>query len=205
MNYLTKVLLGPTALRKENIRDDYSIHRFVYSLFPLEKELPPCRFLYADKGAVQGGRVLLILSSKEPECPVYVSSSTVIIADHFWEFSDYRFEVELNPVRKNKFDGKRRAVTGQLELLQWFVEHSAKWGFSVDTRFLEVESKQTRQIPKGNGTAVFNRAKFRGRLHVEDKELFRTACTAGIGHGKAFGFGLLQLDPVYSKTTDNKQ
>ena len=55
MHYLTKLFLDAAALRKGNIRDDYSIHRLVYSLFPLEQERS--RFLYADKGSVRGGRM----------------------------------------------------------------------------------------------------------------------------------------------------
>lgn len=66
MHYLTKLFLDAAALRKENIRDDYSIHRLVYSLFPLEQERS--RFLYADKGSVRGGRLLLVLSEKNQMC-----------------------------------------------------------------------------------------------------------------------------------------
>ena len=201
MHYLTKLFLDAAALRKGNIRDDYSIHRLVYSLFPLEQERS--RFLYADKGSVRGGRLLLVLSEKEPNVPEYVTSATTIISENFFRFSDYRFEIDLNPVKKEKESGKRRAVTGQLDLLNWFIAHSEKWGFQADARSLEVSIKPVRQFSKDGTVCTFNHAFFRGRLHVTDQEKFRESFFAGLGHGKAFGFGLLQLLPVSTATIIN--
>lgn len=198
MHYLTKLFLDAAALRKGNIRDDYSIHRLVYSLFPLEQECS--RFLYADKGSVRGGRLLLVLSEKEPNVPEYVTSATTIISENFFRFSDYRFEIDLNPVKKEKESGKRRAVTGQLDLLNWFIAHSGKWGFQADARSLEVSIKPVRQFSKDGTVCTFNHAFFRGRLHVTDQEKFRESFFAGLGHGKAFGFGLLQLLPISNAT-----
>lgn len=201
MHYLTKLFLDAVALRKGNIRDDYSIHRLVYSLFPLEQERS--RFLYADKGSVRGGRLLLVLSEKEPNVPEYVTSATTIISENFFRFSDYRFEIDLNPVKKEKESGKRRAVTGQLDLLNWFIAHSGKWGFQADARSLEVSIKPVRQFSKDGTVCTFNHAFFRGRLHVTDQEKFRESFFAGLGHGKAFGFGLLQLRPISNATSIN--
>lgn len=201
MHYLTKLFLDAAALRKGNIRDDYSIHRLVYSLFPLEQERS--RFLYADKGSVRGGRLLLVLSEKKTNVPEYVTSATTIISENFFRFSDYRFEIDLNPVKKEKESGKRRAVTGQLDLLNWFIAHSGKWGFQADARSLEVSIKPVRQFSKDGTVCTFNHAFFRGRLHVTDQEKFRESFFAGLGHGKAFGFGLLQLRPISNATSIN--
>ena len=201
MHYLTKLFLDAAALRKGNIRDDYSIHQLVYSLFPLEQERS--RFLYADKGSVRGGRLLLVLSEKEPNVPEYVTSATTIISENFFRFSDYRFEIDLNPVKKEKESGKRRAVTGQLDLLNWFIAHSGKWGFQADARSLEVSIKPVRQFSKDGTVCTFNHAFFRGRLHVTDQEKFRESFFAGLGHGKAYGFGLLQLRPISNATSIN--
>lgn len=202
MSFLSKIFLSSAAMRREKIQDDYSVHRFVYSLFPKEDLFPNQennRFLYVDKGPVQGGRLLLILSEKEPQYPEYVSSSTAVLSDAFFQCRKFRFEVELNPVRRDCKDGKRRAVIGQLDLLNWFTAHAERWGFSVDTHTLEVLIKQTRKVPKGNTFALFNCAVFRGILQVQSPELFKKSCLSGLGHGKAFGFGLMQLVPVFEK------
>lgn len=197
MYYLTKIFLGPAALREAGIRDDYSVHKLVYSCFPLPE--PPersARFLYADMGAVRGGRELLILSEHEPKSPEYAASASTIVSEAFLGFDEYLFEIDLNPVRRDKADGKRRAVTGQLDLLQWFIAHAPKWGFEADQRTLEVFSRPTRRFARAGRECIFNHAFFRGRLRVTDQELFRRSFFAGLGHGKAFGFGLLRLRPL---------
>ena len=195
MRYLTKIFLTPEIMWRERIHDSYSLHRLVYSFFPLGKE-NNSRFLYADKGPVRGGRSLLILSETEPEIPQTLSSSATIVSDNFFSFRNYWFEIDMNPVRRDKKDGKRKAVTGQLELLKWFIEHTEKWGFEADQTTLEVQVRSTRQFPKNGKRCTFNHAFFRGRLQVKDPELFRKSFEAGLGHGKAFGFGLLQLRPA---------
>ena len=135
--------------------------------------------------------------------PEYVTSATTIISENFFRFSDYRFEIDLNPVKKEKESGKRRAVTGQLDLLNWFIAHSEKWGFQADARSLEVSIKPVRQFSKDGTVCTFNHAFFRGSLHVTDQEKFRESFFAGLGHGKAFGFGLLQLRPISNATSIN--
>ena len=209
MSYLTKLSLDPKALREGGIRDDYSIHRLVYSCFPLAAGEKPARPLYADLGAtVPGKRTLLILSEREPEPPKYAASSATVVSEAFLGFDEYRFEVDLNPTRRDKTDGKRRAVTGQLDLLQWFLAHAPKWGFEADPRFLEVLPRQTRCFEKAEGKCVFNHAFYRGRLRVTDRALFKRSFLAGLGHGKAFGFGLLRLRPCRSAadaTPDSQQ
>ena len=197
MHYLTKIFLGPAALRSAGVRDDYSIHRLVYSCFPLsEPSEHSARFLYADTGTVRGGRELLILSDREPLCPEHATSASTVVPEAFLGFGEYRFEVDLNPVRRDKTDGKRRAVTGQLDLLRWFIAHASKWGFEADPRTLEVFARPARRFVKAEKDCVVNHAFFRGRRRVTDRDLFRNGFFAGLGHGKAFGFGLLRLSPV---------
>ncbi len=204
MYYLTKLLLNAVAIRRERIRDDYSLHRVVYSLFP-RTDSEKHRILYADKGAVQSGRMVWVLSDRKPEPNPDISSTSLILSDSFFRFENYRFEVDLNPVRKEKDTGKRRAVTGQLDLLNWYVNHAARWGFEPDTRYLEVFSKPTRKFVKDEKNCIFNHAFFRGRLRVTDKVLFRQSVLAGLGHGKAFGFGLLCLAPFQTAPSENQE
>ncbi|MPN58153.1 hypothetical protein SDC9_205854 [bioreactor metagenome] len=44
---------------------------------------------------------------------------------------------------------------------------------------------------------VFNECTFTGVLEVVDRKSFIKSFCEGIGRGKAFGFGLLQLLPLY--------
>ena len=193
MMFLSKIHLNLFDMRKEQIRDDYSVHRFVYSLFPVRNTSR--RILYADLGPVPGGRTILVLSDEEPKPAEYIHSCTQIVSDQFLSFADYRFQVFLNPVRKDPSSGKRLPVRDRLD--EWFCAHALKWGFEVNRDYLEVFTRPTRTFSKSGSVATFHRVDFSGRLHVTDPDLFRQSFSAGLGHGKAFGFGLLQLSPVY--------
>lgn len=194
MLYLTKLLLDLKVCRQLQIRDAYSIHKLVYSCFPLPENSG--NFLYADKGFAEGVRTILILSEQAPQIPDFIPAATTELSDHFLDIGQYRFEIVLNPVKREKETGKRRAILGQLPLLQWFMSHAEKWGFAADENSLEVMTLPALRFKKGETEHIFHSVRFRGFLKVTDKTLFCKNLISGIGHGKAFGFGLLQLAPI---------
>lgn len=192
MMFLSEIQLNLSDMRRERISDDYSVHRFIYSLFPVRNTSR--RILYADLGAVPGGRTLLVLSDEEPQSGS-VQARMRIVSDDFLSFPDYRFQVSMNPVRKDPETGSRRPVLDHLD--DWFCSRAPKWGFEVNRTYLEVFVRPARTFLKNGAPATFHHVDFSGRLHVADPALFRSSFAAGLGHGKAFGFGLLQLSPVY--------
>lgn len=196
MMYLTRIILDATACRLAGLDDGYSIHKFIYSLFtPASPDRR--RFLYADKGPVRSGRQLLVLSVLPPEVPEYAQSESSEVSERFLAMPRYRFETVLNPVKTDSKTGKRAAVVGQLNLLNWLVARAPGWGFAPDTAALEVFERPSMTFTKGEREYRFNRALFRGTLEVTDREKFKQAFASGMGHGKAFGFGLLQLKPIF--------
>ena len=194
---LTKLFLDAAACRREKISDDYSVHRVVYSLFP--KSPSPSRILYADKGPVQGGRLILILSAVPPQPPPELETSSLVLPERFFGAGRYRFEVTLNPVKKDPESHKRKAITGQLNVLNWFLKQAPKWGFEADSETLEASILPTKVFSKNDSEQLFNHVFFRGTLKVADRELFRRSVSQGLGHGKAFGFGLLQLSAIQNQ------
>lgn len=194
MMFLTKIHLNASVCRSENLRDSYALHRLVYSFFPKEKK--PGRFLYADQGPAAGGRTLLILSAVLPELPEDISSASTELSDRFFQFESFQFKIRINPVRRDPESKKRLPITGQLPLLQWFASRAKQWGFEVDINTLEVRTLPSVSFPKNGSECRFHCVEFRGSLKVADPALFRQHAEKGIGHGKAFGFGLLQLVPI---------
>ena len=192
--FLSEVILDASFCYQQQVKDDYSLHRVVYGFFP--KSENSVRPLYADCGATPAGRKVLLLSKEEPQLPENVKSSTKIITDNFWDGRFYRFEIDLNPVRKNVQTRKREAIIGQLNLLEWFLAQAPKWGFEPDRNTLEVAVHNTKVFTKSGGQCRFNNVFFRGKLQVTDREKFRQSARNGIGHGKAFGFGLLRLQLI---------
>ncbi|MEG1979588.1 MAG: type I-E CRISPR-associated protein Cas6/Cse3/CasE [Victivallaceae bacterium] len=192
--FLSEILLDASFCYQQQIEDDYSLHRVIYSFFPRSET--SVRHLYADCGPTPAGRKVLLLSPSEPKLPANVTSSTKIIGEKFWDYPNYRFEVTLNPVKKNFKTKKREAIIGQVNLLEWFLAQAPKWGFEADRNTLEVAVHNTKIFTKSSGVCRFNNVFFRGKLQVTDREKFRQSAQSGIGHGKAFGFGLLRLQII---------
>lgn len=191
--FLSRITLSRKNFRDWKITDEYSLHRLVYSLFGTEAR---DRFLYVDKGVEAGFHTLLVLSKLPPQEYPDISVDTREVAESFLEHHAYAFEILLNPVRRIHQTRKREPILGQLPLLQWFLEQAEKHGFSPDAARLMVKVRSAQQFQSKESNQTRHRVLFTGVLKVTDRELFIQAFENGIGGGKAFGFGLLQLIPL---------
>lgn len=200
---LTTLMLDPQSIKRFKITDDYSIHRVVYGLFEdvrtdSDKESgKSCGILYADKGGNFQERQIIILSDRPPVNKEGLKlSESIIISDKFLSFTCYRFEINLNPVRRDSKSGKLRPLKSINEITEWFLEKSAKCGFAIEEKYLEISINNSKIFNKGNSKVTLNSATVKGQLNVVNRELFTKNLMEGIGRGKAFGFGLLQIIPV---------
>jgi CRISPR system Cascade subunit CasE len=128
-----------------------------------------------------------------------------------------RFRLRANPTKKvdtkTGTDGKRRngrrfALTSEADRLAWLSRKGEQHGFELGTvsqsgKLLDLldvsEGKSVgyRQgAPEGHGRVTFGSCVFEGTLRVTRSEDFKRAIGAGIGSGKAFGFGLLSVAPA---------
>ena len=186
-----------------HMTDDYSLHRVVYSLFKdvrseAEKQSSvPSGFLFADKGGDAKGRQILILSDRPPLQPEHGELVSRPVPDEFLQHRFYKFEVTLNPTRKGNKSSKRVPVKTSEAVAAWFSGKSlASWGFSVDPVRLDVRMLPVMQFKKQDGlTVTHGAARVSGMLRVENRDLFIESFNKGIGRGRAFGFGLLQIEP----------
>ena len=192
--YLTKMTIDIKAIKQYGLADPYKLHGFIYSCFKLEHKEE--RLLYVEKRGARGMRQVLLLSNSIPEIRDGISAVTTELTDNFLSGEKYRFEVLMNPVRKNASDGKREPVLGQLPLLQWFQEHAHKWGFTLEIKTLEARTLPSLTFVRNGKECRFHRVLFSGVLNVDDTNVFISSFKAGLGHSKAFGFGMLQLVPL---------
>ena len=72
----------------------------------------------------------------------------------------------------------------------WLARRGQSLGFAVDTGTLIVEGYQ-QHAERRDRELRFSSVDFTGTLTVTDPVAFRTTLLKGIGHAKAFGFGLL--------------
>ncbi len=185
------------------ITDAYSIHRVVYSLFDdirseAEKRTGrPSGILYADKGGDFHGRRILLLSNRKPTPPGHGELVSKPIPAGFLAHDSYGFEVTVNPTRRDSASRKLVPVKERQAVAEWFVERAARsWGFRVDPGRLEVLRLGVQRIDKDSHRLTHGSATLKGVLSVTERERFVRSFQQGIGRGRAFGFGLLQIVPL---------
>ncbi len=185
------------------ITDAYSLHRVVYSLFDdirsesQKNQSVSSGILYADKGGDFHGRNILMLSNRQPNAPIYGELSVKKMDDTFLEYSDYRFQVIVNPTKRDSKSRQLIPLRTREEIALWFISKAPQWGFDVSAAHLEVEGICVKQFTGKDGRQITQgQAKVLGRLRVSDKAKFVQSFTQGIGRGRAFGSGLLQIVPL---------
>ena len=127
-----------------------------------------------------------------------------------------RCKLVANPTRKigtktgadgRKNNGKRVELRGEEEWLAWLERKAGQSGFRLKAvraaahvpdvrsgRDLRATGLEKRTDGSSSQLTFYGVA-FEGRLEVVDTALFHAALQAGIGSGKAYGYGLLSLAP----------
>lgn len=199
--------LDRAAVRALKMTDAYSLHRVVYSLFSDERAETEKHshvrsgIVYADQGGDFQNRKVLIVSNRQPATQVDGQYGNVLvtpISDAFLSHSHYRFRVQVNPVRKDTQSGKRIAVKGRTDISEWFLQRAANsWGFEVNPQTLQVDAVDVLQFQDKAGRQVtLGKAHVQGQFTVTDRLQFHNSFKNGIGKGRAFGCGLLQIVPI---------
>lgn len=120
------------------------------------------------------------------------------IPGDFLDHGRYRFNVIVNPTRRDSASRKLVAIRSREEVAEWFAERAvASWGFVTEPEHLQVnrisvlqfKDKQQRQVTIGQ-------SHIQGVIRITDKEQFTRSFTQGIGRARAYGCGLLQVVPV---------
>ena len=191
--------LNRSDCRALKLKDAYSVHKIVYSLFP--KQDDQLRdFIYADKGGDWNSRLILILSERKPEIPNFGKIVSREVFESFLGWNYYGFEVVVNPTQRNGPSKKTTPIRGQEDLHRWFIQKAPSWGFEVEPDSLQISHTGVLNFEKVKDGKIFAQthgsATFVGKLKVIDKYIFVKSFKQGIGRAKGFGFGLLQIVPI---------
>lgn len=207
MTLIASVLrLDRRAVKALRITDPYSLHRVVYSLYEdvrsesAKSASEASGILYADQGGDFHGRKILLLADRDPADCVegqYGEVNSKPIPAAFLEHSRYRFKVIVNPTRRDGASGKLVPIKGREAVGNWFCTKAANWGFQVAPEHLQVDRLEVMQFSsKHQHPVTMAQAHLQGQLQVTDRDLFRNSFRCGIGRGRAFGCGLLQIVPL---------
>ncbi|SMG66485.1 CRISPR-associated Cse3 family protein [methanotrophic bacterial endosymbiont of Bathymodiolus sp.] len=185
------------------ITDVYSLHRMVYSLFedirtPEQKQTGSSSgILYADKGGDAQHRKILILANRHPIVPEHGELNSKNIPDNFLQHEQYRFEVVINPCQRNNASRKIVPIKGREAINAWFINKAPEsWGFSVSQQNIVVSNTHVKRFDKKGHQVTLGYATVTGLLQITDKTQFISSFQHGIGRGRAFGCGLLQIVPL---------
>jgi len=208
MNLIASVLhLDRQAVKALRLTDPYSLHRVVYSLYQDVRSVEAkasgesSGILYADQGGDFHGRKILLLANRSPEQVVDGQYGKVLsrtIAEGFLDHAKYRFKVIVNPTRRDSASGKLLPVKGREAVGDWFCQRAEQsWGFTVTKEHLQVDRLEVLQFKAQQEQFVtLGQAHVQGQLHVTNPERFQASFAKGIGRGRAFGCGLLQIVPL---------
>lgn len=211
MRMIASVLhLDRAAIRALRITDPYSVHRVVYSLYPDVRSASDkassraSGLLYADQGGDFQGRRILLLADRMPADAIdgrYGIVQSKALHDDFLGHLDYRFKVIVNPTRRDNVSGRLVPVKGRALIAEWFTARAmASWGFQVAEDSLQVDRVEVLQFKDKQQNAVtMAQAHLQGRLRVTDRTSFHRSFCQGIGRGRAFGCGLLQIVPCLNQ------
>ena len=196
---------------KDNgFRDSYAWHKRIWEAFPGQPEAERS-FLSRLDDTGQGFR-LLILSEDPPTRPDWCptdSWQSKTVSDSFFRHTTYQFSLLANPTRKQvvrnkdgtrKKNGQRIALRKREDLIRWMERKADIHGFTVESGSLRTIPRPRQQFLKGKKSGTHTATEFTGTLHVRDPDKFYQAATKGIGTAKAFGFGMLCLEPLTNQT-----
>lgn len=208
MNLVASVLhLDRTAIKALRITDPYSLHRVVYGLYPDVRDAEvkvghqPSGILHADQGGDFHGRRILLLADRPPAEHAeggYGEVLSKVIPIDFLNHQRYRFKVIVNPTRRDSASRKLVPVKGRDAVAAWFAERGpTSWGFRVSLEHLQVDRIDVLRFQdKTQREITMAHAYVQGQLTVTDQEQFHRSFACGIGRGRSFGCGLLQIVPL---------
>lgn len=208
MSLLASVLhLDRAASHSLRITDPYSVHRVVYSLFEdirsdvAKSGSQASGILFADQGGDFNSRKILMLSDRPPAESIDGQYGQVLskpIAESFLDHPRYRFKVIVNPTRRDSASSRLMPVKGREMIAEWFCQRATQsWGFEVSREHLQVDRVEVLRFQdKKLNPITLTQAHLQGLLQVVDRVQFRESFARGIGRGRAFGCGLLQIVPI---------
>ncbi|MBF0579752.1 type I-E CRISPR-associated protein Cas6/Cse3/CasE [Erysipelotrichaceae bacterium RD49] len=114
------------------------------------------------------------------------------------EDTQWKFRLKANPVYRtvNKKTGRKAYChyMNDKDRLAWLENRSEKNGFKIDS--VHISSIQNIRFKRNGSQVSLAAVTYDGILTVTNQELFLHTLEHGLGHGKAYGLGLLSLAPL---------
>lgn len=152
-------------------------------------------------------------------CAEDATKSVAALYDRIAAGQTLTFRLRANPTKiagerpegGHLVNARRKVLRDPVAQIAWLVRAGERGGFDpvfvhVARRAVDgavtgtVDVPDVRIVPeaavRGSSGRTLGSVRFEGRLIVRDAALFRRTLAAGIGRGKAYGFGLLSIAPA---------
>jgi len=142
------------------------------------------RFRYNDDYAV-------VHCAKYPATDLNCKVSTI---PKYMEKDRLEFQMLLNPI--DSYQGKKRPILKLADVSKWIVKKAMKNGFEIKTidGLVKMGAITGKKIKNGKTELLtHNAVDVRGTLEVTDANLFYEALCSGVGPGKGYGFGVIEV------------
>ena len=195
MTCLTQALVSKREAAASGLRDAYKWHQAIWEAFPdRDDEKRDFLFRLDDKGRTFR---LYVLSSSEPTPPGWGQWQSKPVASSFLEHQEYRFQLKANPTMRRCSDRRRVALYAEDRLREWMHRKAEASGFELVEESLVVGAPVDDVFRRNGKAGKHVGVDFQGLVRVTDRNRFKQAFEKGIGSAKAFGFGMLMLQPVH--------
>lgn len=201
MIYLTQILIDKRDALQHRLTDSYGWHQALWKSFPAPDGTPR-PFLSRVDHYGQTYRIYL-LSDRVPTVQPWGQWATREIVPNFLDYTHYRFDLRANPTVKRvvrnesgerKKNGRRTAIYKPDQLDGWLQNKARQHGFEILN--VEIGAPVTQYFRRKNRPGKHVCVDFRGTLQVQKRDRFKDAFQTGIGPAKAFGFGMIVLQPL---------
>ena len=205
--YLSKLTLDPRHLgARRDLADAYEMHRTLARAFAPDESSAPARFLWRLEPPRSGDvpSDVLVQSGMAGRWSVVealdgytraLQPNKLVDLDAFVRAGmEYRFRLVANATVTR--DGKRLGLLSEEEQLAWLSRQGGRHGFVVLDVIRLASTRLGARSGRDRPALTFQSARFEGLLTIEDPGKVASALTGGIGHGKAFGLGMLSLAPI---------
>jgi CRISPR system Cascade subunit CasE len=203
--YLSRLRLDLTHPQaRRDLASAYEMHRTLARVYAFDDVRPPARFLWRLEPTRDEQPPTLLVQAEGPgrwntvarlagyalsvEADKRVDSEALVSQGRH-----YRFRLLANATVTR--EGKRFGLCGYDALRTWIERQAGLHGFGL--LGVDIDPQPRRMLArKGGHSIVLDCAKFEGLMRCDDAPALRKALLAGIGHGKAFGLGLLSIAPM---------
>jgi CRISPR system Cascade subunit CasE len=205
--YLSRLTLDPRHPQaRRDLSSRYEMHRTLARAFAPDAQTQPVRFLWRLEPSLSFAPTAVLLVQSEAladwsvmdALPGYAqeirANKAVDLERLIQPDGRYRFRLYANPTVTRQ--GKRFGLFKESDQLAWLERQAENGGFALGACLVSGSERIEARQGKGGGRIIVQTAMFEGILTALETASLALAVRTGLGHGKAWGLGLLSLAPI---------